>query len=87
MNITVYNDNQKVEILPAYCNWILMDNLRFDSINNTFVEPYLPHHKIGIMHLAGKNNDKIRFNKNYLCDVRTLDNQLAKKSFRYTRKN
>ena len=87
MNVTVYSDGQKVEILPAYCNWILMDNLRFDPANNTFVEPYLPHHKIGIMHLAGKNNDKIRFDKNYLCDVRTLDEQLVKKSFRYTKKN
>ena len=31
------------------------------KINNTFVEPYLPNYKIGIMHLLlvfGKINDK-----------------------------
>ena len=30
MNITVYCDNMKVEILPAYCNWFLIENLKYD---------------------------------------------------------
>ena len=59
MNITVYTDKLDVEILPAYCNWTLTESLRFDVKNNTFVETYLPNHEIGIVHLAGKNNDKI----------------------------
>ncbi len=83
MNITVYCDNMKVEILPAYCNWFLIENLKYDKINSTFVEPYLPNHKIGIIHLAGKTADKYRFDKNNLIEVRTLDNKTAKKNIRF----
>ena len=83
MNITIYCDGLPVEILPAYCNWILLDNLKFDLKNNTFVEPFLPNHEIGIMHLAGKNNNHIRFDKNFLCDIPTLDGNKVKKSLRY----
>ena len=83
MNITVYCDNMKVEILPAYCNWFLIENLKYDKINSSFVEPYLPNHKIGIIHLAGKTADKYRFDKNNLIEVRTLDNKTAKKNIRF----
>ena len=65
MNITIYSDNLDVEILPAYCNWTLIEAIKFDKKQNTFVEPYLPNHEIGIIHLAGKNNDNIRNDKNY----------------------
>ena len=83
MNITVYCDNMKVEILPAYCNWFLIENLKYDKINSSFVEPYLPNHKIGIIHLAGKIADKFRFDKNNLIQVRTLDNKTVKKNIRF----
>ena len=83
MNITIYCDNMKVEILPAYCNWFLIENLKYDQTNSTFVEPYLPNHKIGIMHLAGKTADKYRFDKNNLIEVRTLDNKTIKKNIRF----
>ena len=51
--------------------------------NNTFVEPYLPNHKIGIVHLAGKHNDEIRSNKNILLDIKTLDGEIIKKKLRF----
>ena len=83
MNITIYVDKLDVEILPAYCNYTLTDEMKYDAINNTFVEPYLPNHKIGIIHLAGKNNDHIRTNKNFLSEVKTLDGKIIKKSLRF----
>jgi hypothetical protein len=83
MNVSVYCDKMKVQILPTYCNWFLIENLRFDEINNTYVEPYLPHHKIGIIHLAGKKYDEFRFNKNNLLTVMTLNNTLIKKHIRF----
>ena len=86
MNITIYVDKLPIEILPAYCNWILMDNLKFDLEKNTFVEPNLPNHELGIMHLAGKNNDHIRYNKNFLADLTTLEGNKVKKSLRYKTK-
>jgi hypothetical protein len=85
MNISVYYDKMNVEILPAYCNWFLINNLKYDVNNSTFVEPYLPNHKIGIMHLAGKTADQYRFDKNNLIDVLTLDHKLVKKNIRFTK--
>ena len=85
MNISVYYDKMKVEILPAYCNWFLINNLKYDENNSTFVEPYLPNHKIGIIHLAGKTADHYRFNKNNLIEVSTLNHRLIKKNIRFTK--
>ena len=83
MNITIYSDNLDVEILPAYCNWILIDGIKFDKKNNTFVEPYLPNHEIGIIHFAGKNNNQIRNNKNLVSKIKTLDGDTIDKSLRF----
>jgi len=83
MNITVYSDKLDVEILPAYCNWTLIEALRYDEKNNTFVETYLPNHEIGIVHLAGKNNDHIRNNKNFISKVKTLEGDIIEKSLRF----
>ena len=83
MNVTIYSDNLDVEILPAYCNWTFLEVIKYDTKQNTFVEPYLPNHEIGIIHLAGKNNDNIRNNKNYISKVKTLDGDIIEKSFRF----
>ena len=83
MNITIYVDELPVEILPAYCNWTLINKLKYDQSKNTLVEYYLPHHKIGIVHLAGKNNDHIRYNKEYLSEIETLDGKNIKKKLRF----
>jgi lipopolysaccharide biosynthesis glycosyltransferase len=83
MNIAVHHDNMKVEILPSYCNWYLISNLKYDEDNNTFVEPYLPNHKIGIIHLAGKHNDKYRLSSNFFIEVPTLKNKIKKTSIRF----
>ena len=83
MNITIYCDQQEVEILPAYCNWTLIDALKFDKNQNSLVEPYLPNHKIGIVHFAGKNNDEIRNNKNFISKVKTVDGDLIEMKLRF----
>ena len=83
MNITIYSDNLDVEILPAYCNWTHVTEMKFDKEIGTFVEPFLPNHEIGIVHLAGKNNDNIRKNKNTISKIRTLDGDIIEKSLRF----
>ena len=83
MNVTIYSDNLDVEILPAYCNWTLITAIKFDKKNNTFVEPYLPNHEIGIIHFAGKNNDQIRNNKKFISKIETLDGDTLNKSLRF----
>ena len=83
MNITVYCDNQSVEILPAYCNWTLIDGMKYDKNQDTFVEPYLPNHKIGILHFAGKNNDQIRNDKNFISKIETVEGDIIDKKLRF----
>ena len=85
MNITIYNDGLNVEILPAYCNWTLIDAMKYDQKRNTLVEPYLPNHQIGIVHFAGKNNNDIRSNKNYVSKIKTLDGEIIEKKLRFSK--
>ena len=67
INLSVYIDEVDTEFLPLNCNWIASNLLpKYDSIQKTFVEPFLPNNKIGIMHLAAgiwKNNVDIRLDK------------------------
>ena len=83
MNITIYHDGLNVEILPAYCNWTLIEALKFDKEKNTLVEPYLPNHEIGIVHFAGKNNDQIRNDKNFISKVKATDGSLVEMKLRF----
>ena len=43
----------------------------------------MPNHEIGIIHLAGKNNDNIRNDKNYISKIKTLDGDIIEKSLRF----
>ena len=87
MNMTVYIDNVETEFLPLNCNWITSNLLpKFDEVNNTFVEPYLPNYKIGIMHLAAgiwKDNKDMRLNKEIEIDIKTLQGKILNKSLRF----
>jgi hypothetical protein len=90
INIAVYENNAEVEFLPLYCNWIASNVLpKFDVTNNTFVEPYLPHNKIGIMHLAAgiwKNGKDMRINKDIKISIKTTDGKNVEKTLRYETK-
>ncbi|MDC0940123.1 glycosyltransferase [Candidatus Pelagibacter sp.] len=87
MNMSVYIDDIETEFLPLNCNWITSNLLpKFDEENSTFVEPYLPNYKIGIMHLAAgiwKNNKDMRLNKEITIDIKTLQGKTVSKSLRF----
>ena len=87
INMSVYIDNLKAEFLPLNCNWIASNLLpKFDEQQNTFVEPYLPNYKIGIMHLAAGiwNGDKdMRLNKEVTINIKSLENRNLSKSLRF----
>ena len=87
MNKSVYIDEIETEFLPLNCNWITSNLLpKFDEENSTFVEPYLPNYKIGIMHLAAgiwKDNKDMRLNKEITIDIKTLDGKTVSKSLRF----
>ena len=87
MNMSVYIDNIETEFLPLNCNWITSNLLpKFDEESNTFVEPYLPNYKIGIMHLASgiwKDKKDMRLNKEITIDIKTLQGKILIKSLRF----
>jgi len=87
INMSVYIDNLETEFLPLNCNWIASNLLpKYDEEKQTFVEPYLPNYKIGIMHLAAgiwENNQDMRTNKEIKIQIKTLQNNNQLKSLRY----
>ena len=63
-----------------------IDLKKFDEVENTFVEPYLPNYKIGIIHLAAgiwKNGIDMRKDKNVQIEIQTLENKKLLKSLRF----
>ena len=89
INMSVYIDNLETEFLPLNCNWITSNLLpKFDEKQKTFVEPYLPNYKIGIMHLAAgiwKDGKDMRVNKSLQIEIENLDNKKILKSLRYNK--
>ena len=87
INMSVYIDNLDTEFLPLNCNWITSNLLpKYDQKQSTFVEPYLPNYKIGIMHLAAgiwKDGKDMRVDKNIKIELETLDKNKILKSLRY----
>ena len=87
INMSVYIDNFETEFLPLNCNWITSNLLpKYDQKQNTFVEPYLPNYKIGIMHLAAgiwKDGNDMRVDKSIKIELETLDKNKILKSLRY----
>ena len=87
INMSVYIDNLETEFLPLNCNWITSNLLpKYDLKQSTFVEPYLPNYKIGIMHLAAgiwKDGKDMRVDKTIKIELDTLDKNKILKSLRY----
>ncbi len=87
INISVYIDNLETEFLPLNCNWITSNLLpKYDEKQKTFVEPYLPNYKIGIMHLAAgiwKDGKDMRLDKDIKIEIDTLNNKKIAKSLRF----
>ena len=87
INMSVYIDEIETEFLPLNCNWIASNLLpKYDEQTKSFVEPFLPNTKVGIMHLAAglwKDGKDMRINKNIEIDIKTLSNKTISKSLRF----
>ena len=87
INMSVYIDELETEFLPLNCNWIASNLLpKFNEAENTFVEPYLPNYKIGIMHLAAGiwDGDKdMRLDKNIQIKIQSIQKNSLSKSLRF----
>jgi len=87
INMSVYIDDIETEFLPLNCNWITSNLLpKYDESLNSFVEPYLPNYKIGIIHLAAgiwKDGKDMRTDKSIEIEIETLTNKKLLKSLRF----
>jgi len=87
INMSVYIDDLETEFLPLNCNWIASNLLpKFNEVENTFVEPYLPNYKIGIIHLAAGiwDGDKdMRLDKSVKISIQSIQKNLLSKSLRF----
>jgi len=87
INMSVYIDDIETEFLPLNCNWIASNLLpKYDEQNQSFVEPFLPNNKIGIIHLAAglwKDGRDMRIDKSVEVDIKTLSNKIISKSLRF----
>lgn len=81
LGIMVYLDKFKAELLPAYCNWLCETSPVWDEDKKMYVEPYLPNHPIGIIHLSGC--DEMRADKTFTTEIKTIDGKTIDKNFRY----
>ena len=88
INMSVYIDSLVTEFLPLNCNWITSNLLpKYDEKQITFVEPFLPNYKIGIMHLAAgiwKDGKDMRVDKSIEIEIETLNNKKIFKSLRFS---
>ena len=81
--LSAFEDKLDFEYLPSYCNWICEHSMpKFCESREVFVEPYVPHHNIALIHLAGLDND--RQNRDVLHEIVTLSGNKIKKSLRYS---
>ena len=87
INMSVYIDDLETEFLPHNCNWLVSNLLpKFNEQEKSFVEPYLPNHKLGIIHLASGiwDGDKdMRLYKEVKINIKTLENKILSKSLRF----
>lgn len=72
-------DKLPVEILPSWCNYI--GTPKVCAQTGRFVEPYLPHQPIGILHLADKDN--IRLDPSCEIDLLDTNGEGVRRTLRY----
>lgn len=81
LGMLTYLEDYPVEILPAWTQWLCENKPLWDEEHNQFVEPFLPHEPISIVHISGW--DEMRLDRSLTTDFKTLDGEVIKKSYRY----
>lgn len=85
MGMLIWLEKCDVEFLPAICNWLCENKPLWDEQRQIFVEPSMPYHPIGVMHLSGY--DQMRLNPEIKTEVSTINGQCIKMSLRFNKAN
>ena len=81
LGVMCYLDGYEFEILPAWTHWLCQFKPCYNTETGKFVEPFLPHNEISILHLSGY--DEMRLDRAIKTDFKTLDGQIIELSYRY----
>lgn len=81
LGMIVYLEKFSVEFLPAWCNWLLATPPVWDAKRNLFVEPFLPHLPIGVMHLSGC--DAMRVDRAVTENIKDTEGNMIARTYRY----
>ena len=76
-----YLEDYGYEILPGYAHWLAEFKPLWDESKQLFVEPFVPHEPIGVIHISGF--DEMRLNRKEQTDFKTTDGKDILKSYRY----
>ena len=81
LSVLCYLENYPFELLPAWTHWLCEFRPLWNEDTGKFVEPFLPHEEIGVLHLSGV--DEMRENRAAAMDFRTLQGETVHLSCRY----
>lgn len=81
LGVMIYVDELPVEILPAWTHWLCEHKPLWDQEQQVFVEPFVPHEQISILHLSGF--DEMRLDRSVKTSFQTLNGQDIELSYRY----
>lgn len=81
LGVLCYLENFPYEILPAWTHWLCEFKPVWDEDAQKFIEPFLPHEEIGILHLSGF--DEMRVFRAEGTDIKTRRGETLHISLRY----
>ncbi|MBU0800673.1 MAG: hypothetical protein KKA05_06675 [Alphaproteobacteria bacterium] len=81
LGVMAYIEGYEFELLPAWTHWLCEIKPMVDGATGKFVEPYLPHNTIGILHMSGW--DEMRLNRALTTDFKLLAGGAVERSYRY----
>lgn len=81
LGIISYLENYPFELMPAWAHWLCQHTPSWNEETQQYVETYLPHHPLSILHLTGW--DAMRRDRSLTLDVKTTKGKAIQKSLRY----
>ncbi len=76
-----YLEDYAYEILPAWTHWLCEAKPLWDTEKQVFIEKFLPHHELGILHISGF--DEMRLDRKVTTDFKTADGENVDYTYRY----
>lgn len=76
-----YLEGFEYEILPAYTHWLCEFKPLWDNERKVFIEPFLPHEEIGVLHISGF--DEMRIDRRRTTEFKTKNGTTITHTYRY----